>query len=134
MKDKVGNILSSYFFNNFLRFFTEGYLEITFSSILNIVARPIDSTAEIISLSVSFAIGIPMIIFPFMSAALLYDKSKEIEGGHEQYMKRFGTMYKELRLDREWYLFQYYPIFLVRRLIFVVFLIIMLSYPEIQCN
>ena len=134
VKDKVGKILSSYFFNNFLRFFTEGYLEITFSSFLNIAARPIDSTAEIISLSVSFAVGIPMIVFPFVAGALLYDKSKEIKGGHEQYMKRFGTMYKELRLDREWYLFQYYPIFLVRRLIFVVFLIVMLSYPEMQCN
>ena len=134
MKDKVGKILSSYFFNNFLRFFTEGYLEITFACILNMAARPIDSTAEIISLSISVVVGIPMIIFPFVAGALLYDKSKEIKGGHEQYMKRFGTMYKELRLDREWYLFQYYPIFLVRRLIFVVFLIVMLSYTEIQCN
>ena len=74
VKQKVGKILSAYFFNNFLRFLTEGYLEITFASILNIAARPIDSTAEIVSLIISVVVAIPMIIFPFMCAALLYDK------------------------------------------------------------
>ena len=88
--------MSSYFFNNFLRFFTGGYLEITFGAILNIAARPIASTAEMISISLSVIFGIPLIILPFMSDALLYDKSKEIKKGNQKYLKRFGTMYVDL--------------------------------------
>ena len=115
-----------------MRFITEGYLEITFGTVLNVAARPTDSTAEIISLSLSIFIVIPLVIFPFMSAALLYDKTKEIKEGNERYLKRFGTMYAELKQDKEWYCIQFYPIFLIRRLVFILFLIFMISQTEMQ--
>ena len=134
IKNKVGALISSYFFNNFLRFFVEGYLEIYFAAWLNVMARPSDSTAEIVSLSISWVVCLVFFIFPFMVGALLYDKQQEIADGHEIYLKRFGTMYKEFKTDREWYHIQYYSAFLIRRLIFIMFLIIMIDHSVLQCN
>lgn len=134
IKLKIKKIISSYFFNNIIRFSTEGYLEITFGVILNIAAFPRKSMPELVSLILSWVSWVPLIIFPFMAATLLYDKRKEIANGNEKYLKRFGTIYADFKLDHEWYWFQYYPLFLLRRLIFVVFLICLLNYTEVQCN
>ena len=50
-------------------------------------------------------------------------------------MKRYGTVYKDLKQSsKHWYTIQYYPMFLVRRLIFILFLIFVTDYPEAQCN
>jgi len=69
-----------------------------------------------------------------MTAVLLFDKRDEIKKENPVYLKRFGTMYGNLKQTRSWYHYQYYSIFLIRRLLFVVFLIFASDYPELQCN
>ena len=49
VKGKLGVILSSYFFNNFLRFATEGYLEMAFGSLMNLCAFSAASVLELVS-------------------------------------------------------------------------------------
>ena len=134
LKMKVSNVLSSYFFNNFLRFFTEGYLEIYFGALLNVIAYNFESPVEIASFAVSSIFLFLLVLFPFMTAALIYDKRKQIRDKHPIYLKRFGTMYSNLKLKGSWFWMQYYPIFLLRRFIFVNFIIIAVNYPEFQWN
>ena len=127
-------MVASFMFNNFIRFFAEGYLEIFFGSALNVYSlRMVDNT-ELISFLISCLFTIILFVFPFMWAALLYDKRKEIAGEHEVYLKRFGTIYEEFKWDHAWYWTQFYPIFFLRRLIFAWVLIVFEGYPEIQWN
>jgi cysteine-rich repeat protein len=134
LKLKLSSIISSYFFNNFLRFFTEGYLEMFFGALLNVMAFPYQSIPELISLVLSF-IGLVMwILFPFLTFVMLYDKMAAIRAGNSMYLKRFGTLYRDFKRNKEWYWVQYYPIFLFRRMVFVIFLIVLLEYPEVQIN
>jgi len=126
--------MSSYFWNNFLRFFTEGYLEIWFGALLNIFAFTVSDTGEIVSTSVSVITGILCVLFPFMSFIMLYEYRHAIRDGNERLLKRYGTMYADFKTNGAWYQFQYYPIFLVRRFIFVIGLVLLIEYPEIQCN
>ena len=134
LKIKISNVLSSYFFNNFLRFFTEGYLEIYFGALLNVIAYDFESPVKKASFAVSCIVLVLFVLFPFMTAALIYDKRKQIRDKHPIYLKRFGTMYSNFKLKGSWFWIQYYPIFLLRRFIFVNFIIIAVNYPEFQCN
>ena len=43
-------------------------------------------------------------------------------------------MFQDFKTKNEWYMVQYYPLFMIRRLIFVVFIIVLIDYPEVQCN
>ena len=53
---------------------------------------------------------------------------------NDTYVKRYGTMFIHLKNDGCWYKLQFYPIFLIRRLIFAASLIILENIPEIQWN
>jgi len=50
------------------------------------------------------------------------------------YIEKYGTLFKHLKNDGCWYTLQFYPIFLVKRLIFVISLILLEGIPEVQCN
>jgi hypothetical protein len=65
-----------------------------------------------------------------LTFTLLFDKKEEImKGGHQD---KYGTMFADFKLDKEWYTFQYYSMFLGRRLIFTVALIAGISFPMLQ--
>ena len=68
-----------------------------------------------------------------MVSTLIYDNRKAIHE-HEQYNKKFGTMYNCCKTDSHWSCMMFYPLFLIRRMIFVVILIAFTGRPEIQCN
>ena len=127
-------IINLFLFNFILRFMIEGYLEICFGSILNLYAFGHSCAVEILSLVISFVFAAVYALFPFMAFALIYDKRKELHEGNEDYAKRFGTIYEELTHDRGWEYMQFYPVFLLRRLAFLVLLIGLQGYSEIQCN
>ena len=65
---------------------------------------------------------------------MLYEHRHSIRDGNEKLLKKYGTMYADFKTKGAWYHFQYYPIFLVRRFIFVMGLVFLIKYPEIQCN
>ena len=134
LKNFFQKIVSSFIFNNWLRFLIEGYLEIFFGSVLNVTSFSNKSLTELISFLFSAIFAIICFIYPFMSAALIYDNRKEIMKGNELYLKRYGAMYKNLKQDHSWYHLQFYPIFLLRRFVFVMFLILLEGLPEIQWN
>ena len=127
-------IINLFLFNFILRFMIEGYLEICFGSILNLYAFKHSSTVEILSLVISFIFAAIYALFPFMAFVLIYDNRKELHEGNETYAKRFGTMYEELTHDKGWEYMQFYPVFLLRRLVYVVLLIALQGYSEVQCN
>ena len=132
---RIGSFIVSLFLFNFvLRFMIEGYLELWFGVTLNLFAFNTNSGIELISLFLSWLLGIIIYLFPFMSFALIYDKRKEITWENESYLKRFGTMYENLKNDRGWEYLEFYPAFLFRRLIFVILLILLEGYSEIQWN
>ena len=105
-----------------------------FGSVLNVFCLRMTNDTEVISFIFSWLFLIILSLFPFMSAALLYDKRKEIADGNETYLKRYGTFYRDFKQDHAWYCLQFYPIFLLRRLVFASMLIILEGYPEIQWN
>ena len=133
MKDLFSNIASSFIFNNFLRFVTEGYLELTFGSFLNVYSLRLGKTTENISFVVSAIFMLFLTLFPFFTFALIYDNRKNLIE-NEAYVKRYGTMFKHFKHDGVWYKLQFYPTFLVRRLVFAVSLIALENNPEIQWN
>ena len=127
-------IINMFLFNYFLRFMTEGYLEIWFGSFLNLYVFKHTTSIEIASLIVSFIFAFFYILFPFFCFVLIYDNRKEIAEGNETYIKRCGTMYDELIHDKGWEYLQFYPVFLIRRLIYVILLIVLQGHSEIQCH
>ena len=113
---KIWNyIISLFLFNYILRFMTEGYLEIWFGSILNLFAFERSTIPEIFSLVISFAFAVVFVVFPFMCFALIYDKRKELTDENETYIRRFGTMYENLKNDKGWEYLQFYPLFFIKK-------------------
>ena len=133
MKNLFSNIASSFIFNNFLRFITEGYLELIFGSFLNVYSFRLSSSPEKISFAFSAIFMLFLTLFPFFTFALIYDNRKNLID-NETYVKRYGTMFKHLKHDGAWYKQQFYPAFLVRRLVFAISLIALEGIPEIQWN
>lgn len=133
VRTKFAMIASSFIFNNLLRFMTEGYLEIAFGSILNVYSLRYSTTVELTSFVMSAVFALVCVLFPFMSFALIYDNRKNLTK-NEVYVKRYGTLFCHLKDDGCWYTLQFYPIFLVRRLAFVLSLIVLEGVPEVQCN
>jgi len=64
VKAKLGGILSSYYFNNFLRFMNEGYLEMAFGSLMNLFAFTTASVPEIVSSVLSIFVFALCVLFP----------------------------------------------------------------------
>ena len=127
-------VINMFLLNYILRFITEGYLEVCFGSILNLFAFEHSTTLEIISLIISFIFATIYILFPFFWFVLIYDNRKELADENELYIKRFGTMYEELINNKGWEYLQFYPVFLTRRLVFVILLLAFQQYSEIQCH
>ena len=134
MNDLLSRIISSYFWNNFLRFFTEGYLEIFFGAVLNVATFSTAGYGEILSSSVSVIVTILCVFFPLGCFVLLYENRKAIQEDNTNLLKKYGTMYSEFKTDRAWYTYHYYSVFLVRRMLFVLGLVFLVDYPEVQCN
>ena len=134
LRNLLNRVISSYFYNNFIRFVTEGYLNLCFNGLLNVVAFNHSSVSEVVSLCIAMLATVVCIVFPCITAAQLYDKRKQIKGEHEIYLKRFGTIFRDFKTDKEWYHFQYYPFFMFRRLIFSVMLILLINYDQVQSN
>ena len=55
---------------------TEGYLELTFGWVLNIYSLRNGNTAERTSLLISIIFMIFLLLYPFMTFALIYDNRK----------------------------------------------------------
>ena len=134
LKSFFSDVVSAYFFNNFLRFVAEGYLDLSFGAFLNVISFNISTTSEIASLTIAALIAIIWIVFPCIAAAQLYDKRKQIAEENQTYIKRFGTVFRDFKNEGEWIRLQFYPFFMFRRMIFAIFLIVLIDYPEIQCN
>ena len=133
-KNFLGGVISSYFFNNFLRFITEGFLELFFGALLNVVSFNHSSSSEMISLSLAVIIFVIWIMFPCITFAQLYDKRIQIRDENDVYLKKFGTMYRDFKTNKAWFHFQFYPLFMMRRMIFVTMLILMSEYEQVQWN
>ena len=133
IRNKFKIIASSFIFNNFLRFMIQGYLMITFGCILNVYSLRFGKTVEMSSFITSSLFLVIFVLYPFMMFALIYDNRKDLIT-NENYVNKYGTLFKHLKNDGCWYTLQFYPIFLVRRLIFVSLLIILEGIPEAQCN
>jgi hypothetical protein len=126
-------IIKSFFFNNFLIFALEGYLEMLFGSTLNMASASFESTATIISFAIATLFTSSLIIFMCVSFAILYDKRKEITG-HQYtnaeideedktvYHHRMSALFENLKMTK-WYIIQFYPIFMLRRTLLVFLLI-----------
>ena len=54
--------------------------------------------------------------------------------GKEEYLQRYGTMYRDLRNDGHWCNLQFYPVFLLRRLVFAGVIVLLTERQELQCN
>ena len=93
-----------------------------------------NSTIKIISLVLAFIFAIVYALFPFMWFVLIYDNYKQIVDKNQNYIRRYGTMYEELKIGKGWEYLQFYPVFLLRRLTFVLLLILLEGYSLIQWN
>ena len=62
----------------------------------------------------------------------MYDKRKEIKGQHEVYLKRYCIMNMNEQVG--WANTMFYPLFIVRRAVFVFSIVFLTNFPEIQCN
>ena len=58
LKSFFSDVVSAYFFNNFLRFVAEGYLDLSFGAFLNVISFNISTTSEIASLTIAALIAI----------------------------------------------------------------------------
>ena len=127
------NTISSYFFNNTLLFIIQGFLELLFGWTLNAISFEASTITEVSSYLFSVIWLMILIFVMWIISAILYDKRKVLNEEDKPYIKRIGNLFTELRNDR-WYQIQFYPIFLARRLFFILLIIFWSSYSEIQMN
>ena len=111
----------------------QGYLTITFGCILNVYSLRFGDIVELSSYTTSSLFLVIWIMYPLMMFILIYDNRKDLMT-NRNYIEKYGTLFKHLKNDGCWYTLQFYPIFLVKRLIFVISLIILEGIPEVQCN
>lgn len=127
MKYFYGKVKRYLFFDFTFRFILESYLEKTISSLINIL-RPTYTEAtygDYISQGASFILLTLAVSLPFIVAIFLVRHRHELE--EELFESRYGAIYEEIRVwnriepGQGWDLKVFhYPIFMYRRLIFII--------------
>ena len=111
----------------------QGYLELLFGWTLNLLSFQTSTISEITSYIFSIIWLVTWVFVMWVVSAILYDKRKILFDEYQPYIKRMGGLFLELRNDK-WYQTQFYPIFLARRMFFILLIIFASSYSQVQMN
>jgi hypothetical protein len=122
---------SNYKWNFFIRFIVEGYCELIFTSVVQLLSLPFSSILEAISslfaiLSLGVCAGFALFVLVF--TAHRYAQFKE-SGDH---LKSCGSLFEEFKNNRGVLSCSCYGLFLVRRLLYMSILFLLNDYPLLQ--
>lgn len=125
--------LSFLMWNTLLRFFLEGYLELSIDTFIDIRFFEIsadDTAHHYVSHVLTMVILLYLLVLPFFIAIFLYKHSIE-ELEEQETVDKYGSVYEGLKVKRKQGL-SYYVTFTVRRFFFAATLVFAVEMPWLQ--
>ncbi|OMJ76430.1 hypothetical protein SteCoe_24215 [Stentor coeruleus] len=125
LKNNLGEwckkMLESYKYAYFIRFFVQSYLDLGLLALIQIKSKLVDTPGGWVNIVFSWImlmifIGLPFTIFIF--SLVCYRKNKFVD--NEEFMKKWGSLYEEFKNDKGFFSTQYYTVFTMRRLVYVI--------------
>jgi hypothetical protein len=128
------------YFNTFLRFYIESFLEINTAAYVNLYNLDFGDKMNSFCSIVSVLLVCISIVFPFANGVFLYTYKDKLEDTPITRLSRkdnrlrdmYGSLCEEYRMDATWKQYMHMSFFCVRRLAFILTLVYLPGYPLIQ--
>ena len=124
----------SFYFNTFIRFYLESFLEINTSAYINLQALDFSDGLNFFCSIVSVALVFVSLLFPIANGYFLYQNRSKIEGSKcDPHLKEtYGALFEEYRWEKGWLQYMQVSFFVVRRLAFIIILVYLPVNPYVQ--
>ncbi|CAG9335172.1 unnamed protein product [Blepharisma stoltei] len=129
---KLRKTLKSYQFAFYLRFWIQCYLELGAAVSIGIIELKFINATQIINFIICASVCILLIITPGLFFRFSYKNKNQILLHQKTFFASFGSLFYEFRTDQEFLTTQYYFVFFLRRLIYIVNLVYLRNYPETE--
>ena len=126
--DFVKRFLSSLRYNAIFRSYFEMYLDLQISCLINIISLDCSNSFRIASMVVAIAVCIGLLYVPLFNASFILRNRQRLN----TYKSRFGTLFDSYKYDRIAAL-MYQVIFIARRLLYVMIIVIGRNNGPMQC-
>jgi hypothetical protein len=124
-------LLKDFRWNFFIRLAVEGYLELTFSCLLQVFVLPTGSPTTSISYALSIVAALLCLVLPIALTAFTYNNHQHFSTD-PALKERYGSLFDEFKSDRGFLSNCYYPYFIIRRLAYITELWFLVDYPAAQ--
>ena len=98
----MGNFEQNMYYNIFIRFYLESFLETNTSAYINLFALSFTDKMNILCSVLSIFVVCISLVFPLANGLLLYQFKEKLENGDLDIKYQFGALYEEYNLQK-WY-------------------------------
>ncbi|CAG9326438.1 unnamed protein product [Blepharisma stoltei] len=124
--------LREYKFSVFIRFWLESYIEIGAAALIGLLNFPVNNGTEIFNIIICLLFEILIAITPIAMHYFLLKNRKKIMSKNKKLLKKWDSLFYEFNIDKNVMSSQYYLLFIWRRLIYIMSLILLRNYPGAQ--
>ncbi|OMJ80297.1 hypothetical protein SteCoe_19504 [Stentor coeruleus] len=119
-------MLGKYKFSYFVRFAIETYLDLGLLSLIEIKSKHINSPEGWLNIIVAWSMLCAVFLMPLIILIFSWQSYKSnIYVENENFMKKWGSLYYEFKNNKGFWSSQYYTLYMIRRLVYMMVLILM---------
>ncbi|OMJ80682.1 hypothetical protein SteCoe_19018 [Stentor coeruleus] len=129
---KFSNLLLNYRYSFFLRFWMQSYLDMGLMALIQLRSEK-NNTEGLINTGFACVAAILVVLTPpilIVSGYINY--LSRSERNHEEFNKKWGSLFAEFKNNKGWFSTQFYTVFCLRRLFYLLSQIYLNSYSYIQ--
>ncbi|CAG9335174.1 unnamed protein product [Blepharisma stoltei] len=129
---KFMKTVKAYQFAFYLRFWIQCYLELGAAASIGLITFGFNNITQIANFLICIAIYILHAIAPAVFFWFSYKNKNRIQSREKTFNRRFSSFFYEFRTDRGLLATQYYFVFFIRRLIYIISLVFLRNYPQTE--
>ena len=120
-------------FSIFARFLIQAYLTLSICCLLQLRDPKVSSTQSAISISASLVVFSVCAVYPFaISLLAVGNKSRLCNPADEEFQGRWEALFYEFKTDGTVWQAQFYAVFLLRRMLLSILLVLLSDFPLLQ--
>ncbi|CAG9335196.1 unnamed protein product [Blepharisma stoltei] len=129
---KFMKTIKAYQFAFYLRFWIQCYLELGAAASIGLATLGLNNITQITNFIICISICMLLIATPPLHFWFSYKNKNRIQSREKTFTALFSSLFYEFRIDRGLLATQYYFVFFIRRLIYIVNLVFLRDYPQTE--
>ena len=131
IKEKIASLLQSFKYGKLIRYLIQTYLDYFASATIALLLFKINTTLDIINIAFCIFILAILLVTPFLCLKITVNRTKE-DNKKEGLTDVFSTLFSEFSKEKSLSSSLYYCLFFIRRILLLVFILLVPNQPLFQ--